>query len=122
MSHPARFVTRAERARAMTGPTGGWSVIIGFVAGLVGATGVACTRESGRSICVKIERSCELSGPSACESADECVPADAYDADAFTDCVDGQCVWDCSDGEQCPGGWRCMQERESLDELLGLGC
>lgn len=90
-------------------------LLVGFVVGICGAVAVSCTSgEVPRSICVKQQRSCDLHHDDQCESADECVPAEAFDADAFTDCEDGQCVWDCTDGELCPSGWECVAQEPTL--------
>lgn len=97
-------------------------LVVGFVAGICGAVATACTEgEAPRSICVKQQRSCDLHPDDQCAAADECIPAEAFGADAYTDCEDGQCVWDCSDGETCPGGWECVPQQPTLAELIH-GC
>lgn len=107
----------------MRGRIGGVNVVLGFLIGLTGSVAMAsCVVEESRSICVKTQRSCDLHGDDMCETADECVPADAFDADAVTDCEDGQCVWDCTDGGSCPSGWSCLPVRKGVEELLGVGC
>lgn len=107
----------------MKGRIGGVNVVLGFVFGLAGALATtACATEESRSICVKTQRSCDLDGDHMCETPDECVPAEAFDADAITDCEDGQCVWDCTDGGSCPSGWSCMPVRKGVSDLLGVGC
>jgi hypothetical protein len=94
-------------------------VLIGLFAGASGLTMPACLGHAPRSLCVKHERSC--GGPTVCESADECVPAEAYGAEAATDCDEGRCVWDCSDGETCPDGWACEAQELELADLVD-GC
>lgn len=97
-------------------------LVVGFLAGICGAVATSCTSgDAPRSICVKQERSCDLHADNQCDAADECIPAEAFDADAFTDCENGQCVWDCTDGELCPSGWACVAQQRSLVELLH-GC
>lgn len=97
-------------------------LVVGFAAGICGAVATSCTHgEQVRSVCVKQVRACDLHPDDQCEVADECVPAEAFGADAFTDCEDGQCVWDCSDGETCPDGWACVAQQPTLVELIH-GC
>lgn len=93
---------------------------IGIVLGFSVAT--ACSVDAGRSLCVKSFRACDVAGAQTCDDVDECVPAEAYDAEAVTDCDDGRCVWDCSGGETCPAGWTCTRMEPSLGELLHGGC
>lgn len=101
----------------------GWVLraAVGFAVGMSGAMGISCTGDTPRSLCVKEARSCGLSPDNECDEADECVPAEAFDADAVTDCEDGQCVWDCTGGEACPSGWRCEAQEPTLGELIS-GC
>ena len=108
----------------MRGRISGVNVVLGFLVGLAGAVAVAsCAVEESRSICVKTWRSCDLGGDhDMCEAPDECVPAEAFEADAITDCEDGQCVWDCTDGGSCPSGWSCLPVRKGVGEVLGVGC
>ena len=94
-----------------------FAALIGLLAGVFGLNLTACLEPPPRSLCVKHDRSC--GGSSVCASADECVPAEAFDADAATDCDEGRCVWDCSDGESCPDGWACEAEELELADLVG---
>jgi len=96
-----------------------FGAVLGALMGVSGLGLPACLDRPERSLCVKHDRSC--GGPSVCDSADECVPAEAYDAEAATDCDEGRCVWDCSDGESCPAGWTCQAEETELIDLVG-GC
>lgn len=101
----------------------GWvlSLFVGFTAGMSGAMAVSCTGDAPRAICVKSERVCSLGSDNDCDDADQCIPAEEFDADAVTDCEDGQCVWDCTGGESCPSGWTCKEQRRTLLELVS-GC
>jgi hypothetical protein len=93
------------------------SIVAGLIAGW--ATATACAVPADLAICVKEQRSCEAAHE--CETDDDCVPAEAFDADAITVCDRGQCVWDCTEGETCPGGWRCRAPDESFGQVFG-GC
>lgn len=96
-------------------------LVVGFAMGVSGPLAVSCTGDSPRAICLQETRSCGLDSGNECDEADECIPAEALDADAVTDCEDGQCVWDCSGGEACPSGWRCVEQQRTLGELIS-GC
>ncbi len=97
-------------------------LVVGFAAGMSGASAVSCTTEAPRAVCEKQMRSCAApSHDEACDEADECIPAEALGGDALTDCEDGRCVWDCSAGEACPDGWRCVEQSRTLGELIS-GC
>jgi hypothetical protein len=96
-----------------------FGTLVGLLFGASGLSVPGCLESAPRSLCVKHDRSC--AGPSMCATAEECVPAEAFDADAATDCDGGRCVWDCSDGESCPDGWSCEAEETELVDLVG-GC
>ncbi len=91
------------------------AIVLGLSLGWMAAG--ACAVEVDTAFCVKEQRSC--SHADECETDEDCVPAEAYDADAVTTCDEGRCVWDCSDGESCPAGWRCHVPERGLDELFG---
>jgi hypothetical protein len=98
----------------------GITIGIGLVLGLAAA--FSCAGAAPRSLCVRDFRSCDVDGAPTCDDAEECVPAEAYDAEALTDCDDGRCVWDCSAGESCPSGWSCKAMEPTLGELIHGGC
>ena len=93
------------------------TIVLGL--GLGWGLASACAVEADLAICVKEQRSC--SEAHECETDEDCVPAEAFDADAITMCDRGRCVWDCTEGESCPGGWRCKVPDRGFDEVFG-GC